>query len=136
MKRLLCFSIIILLICSCGKQNGDSDVDNSIVENSAEIKFEREAIDFHDLNNGEIITGSFKFKNVGKYKLVISEVTTSCGCTVADYPKNPIKPGEEGMISVTYDSKGYSGKRIVKEVFVIANTDPSLTKLLIYANVY
>jgi len=136
MKRLLCFSIIILLICSCGKQNGDSDVDNSIVENSAVIKFEREAIDFHDLNNGEVVTGSFKFKNTGKYDLVISEVTTSCGCTVADYPKNPIKPGEEGMISVTYDSKGYSGKRIVKEVFVIANTDPSLTKLLIYANVY
>jgi hypothetical protein len=125
----------LLLAVSCKKGSKD-ELTASIVENSAIIKFERDVIDFKNLNNGEIVTGSFKFRNVGKYDLVISEVTTSCGCTVADYPKEPVKPGEEGMITVTYDSKGFSGERIVKEVSVVANTDPAVTKLRILAAVH
>jgi hypothetical protein len=47
-----------------------------------------------------------------------------------------VKPGKEGMISITYDSKGYSGKRITKVISVMANTEPSITKLHIYADVH
>ncbi|MDR1847303.1 MAG: DUF1573 domain-containing protein [Bacteroidales bacterium] len=136
MKRIIYVIFMVLLVAVSCKKDDKSAVSASIVENSAAIKFERDAIDFKDLNNGEVVTGSFKFKNTGKYDLVISEVTTSCGCTVADYPKDPIAPGNEGMISVTYDSKGYSGKRITKEVIVVSNTEPSITKLHIFADVH
>ncbi|MDR0789972.1 MAG: DUF1573 domain-containing protein [Bacteroidales bacterium] len=136
MKRIVYLMLATSLVFVACKKEAKSDIDASIVENSAAIKFERDAIDFKDLTNGELVTGSFKFSNVGKYDLIISEVTTSCGCTVADYPKEAIKPGGEGMITVTYDSKGYSGKRITKEVTVISNTDPSTTKLHIFADVH
>ncbi|MDR1006462.1 MAG: DUF1573 domain-containing protein [Bacteroidales bacterium] len=132
----ICLCVMGLLLAVSCKKGSKDELTASIVENSAIIKFERDVIDFKNLNNGEIVTGSFKFRNVGKYDLVISEVTTSCGCTVADYPKEPVKPGEEGMITVTYDSKGFSGERIVKEVSVVANTDPAVTKLRILAAVH
>ncbi|MDR1725965.1 MAG: DUF1573 domain-containing protein [Bacteroidales bacterium] len=136
MKQIIYYIIAILLLTVSCKKNDRNDIDASIIENTAKIKFERDAIDFKNLNNGEVVTGSFKFKNVGKYDLLISEVTTSCGCTVADYPKDPVKSGEEGLITITYDSKGYSGKRISKEITVVTNTEPSITKLHIYADVH
>jgi hypothetical protein len=87
------------------------------------------------VEEGEVVQGSFVFTNEGKYPLVIYDVNTSCGCTVADYPKGEIAPGEQGTISVKYDSEGSSGMRISKEVTVNANTTPAKTKLRIIADV-
>ena len=100
-----------------------------------EIKFERTVLDFKSVESGEVVQGSFVFTNEGKYPLVIYEVNTSCGCTVADYPRGEIAPGEKGMISVKYDSEGSAGMRISKEVTVNANTTPAKTKLKIVADV-
>ena len=66
---------------------------------------------------------------------MISDVSANCGCTIADYPHQAIKPGEEGMISVTYDSQGARGMRIEKKVTVLANTNPDRTVLTIVADV-
>ncbi|MCI6801660.1 MAG: DUF1573 domain-containing protein [Bacteroidales bacterium] len=100
------------------------------------IKFERDVIDFKRVEAGERVSGSFKFTNTGNSPLVIYEVNTSCGCTVADYPHGEIAPGESGMISVTYDSDGANGMRITKQVTVNANTKPAQTQLRIVADVY
>ena len=136
MKRVICLIFATsLLFVSC-KKEAKTDFDASIVENTTTIKFDRDVIDFKSLAHGESVTGSFKFSNTGKHDLVISEVTSSCGCTVADYPREAIKPGKEGMITITYDSKGYSGKRITKDVNVVSNTIPSITKLRIIADVH
>ena len=51
------------------------------------------------------VTATFKVKNDGDKPLVISNVTTSCGCTVADWTKTPIAPGQSGVITSTFDSK-------------------------------
>ncbi|MBQ7984454.1 MAG: DUF1573 domain-containing protein, partial [Bacteroidales bacterium] len=109
--------------------------DVSLIGKSAVIKFDNDVLDFHTINEGEKVTGSFKFKNTGKNDLIISEVSANCGCTVADYPHNAVKPGETGMISVTYDSKGSQGMRIEKMITVLANTEPSRTVLKITATV-
>ena len=135
-KIISILSIVVLsfMLASCSNKDKDN-IDISVVENQAAIKFENDILNFHSINEGEKVTGSFKFKNVGDHDLVISDVQVNCGCTVADYPHNAIKPGKEGLISVSYDSKGAKGMRIEKNVTVYSNTKPSATVLKIVAEV-
>lgn len=137
MKRslMLLFAASILLI-SCSGRTDEGKIDVSVIDNLTTIKFERDVIDFKNVEEGERVSGSFKFTNTGKHNLVIYEVNTSCGCTVADYPRGEIAPGESGMISVTYDSDGATGMRITKQVTVNANTKPAKTNLRIIADVH
>ena len=72
--------------------------------NAAEIVFETDEHDFATLKQGAECAVEFKFKNTGKEPLVISNAQPSCGCTVPQWPKEPIKPGESGVIKVKYDS--------------------------------
>lgn len=88
------------------------------------ISFEKEEHDFGNLIDGEKVTYSFRFQNTGDAPLIISEAKGSCGCTVPNYPKKPIKAGEEASIDVTFDSKGRTGKQ-TKAVTIIANTNPN-----------
>lgn len=135
-KIISILSIVVLSFMFAACSNKDKDnIDISVVENQAAIKFENDILNFHSINEGEKVTGSFKFKNVGDHDLVISDVQVNCGCTVADYPHNAIKPGKEGLISVSYDSKGAKGMRIEKNVTVYSNTKPSATVLKIVAEV-
>ena len=133
------FLVVLLVnfvfLSSCSKSEGEQKIDSSVIENMTVIKFEKKELDFHLVEEGEVVQGSFVFTNEGKYPLVIYDVNTSCGCTVADYPKGEIAPGEQGTISVKYDSEGSSGMRISKEVTVNANTTPAKTKLRIIADV-
>ena len=133
------FLIVLLVnfvfLSSCSKSEGEQKIESSVIENMTVIKFEKKELDFHLVEEGEVVQGSFVFTNEGKYPLVIYDVNTSCGCTVADYPKGEIAPGEQGTISVKYDSEGSSGMRISKEVTVNANTTPAKTKLRIIADV-
>lgn len=126
-------SAFVVTLSSCSKNN--KEITSSLIENGTSIKFEKDFIDFGKLTDGEVVTCSFKFKNTGKNDLIISSVTANCGCTVADYPRDPILPNQEGQITVRYDSKGSAGVRIQKQVSVLANTSPSTTKLRIAADV-
>jgi len=133
-NSVLLFSILSLIfLSSCGKK--EDAISTDLIEKSTTIKFEKDMMDFGTLTSGEVVTSSFKFKNTGKNDLIISSVTANCGCAIADYPKNPIKPNGEGQITVRYDSEGSSGIRIMKEISVLANTTPSTTRLRITADV-
>ena len=70
-----------------------------------EIAFEQEILDYGDLNKGADGTRSYTFKNSGDQPLVLKLVKPACGCTVAEYPKEPIAPGATGEIKVGYDTK-------------------------------
>ncbi len=97
-----------------------------------EIKFERVTIDLGTFSQDETLhTCVFKFTNVGKAKLVINYVSTSCGCTGAEYPKDYISPGASGEIKVTYDSKGKVPGRFNKIIQVYTNCKDDLVKLSI-----
>lgn len=85
-----------------------------------------EWIDSTTLVLGEVKAGqevelTWKFKNVGQKPLIIQDVAPTCGCTVADKPKEPIAPGEEGVIKATYRSSGDAGQHVNKKMTVYAN---------------
>lgn len=136
-NRIIIYVFVVLLLvgvtvsCSHKKEN----LSASLIENATHIKFDKDLVDFGTLQAGEIATCSFKFTNTGTNDLVISSVTANCGCTVVDYPKDAIKPGASGQITATYNSEGSAGLRIQKEITVVSNTQPSMTKLHIIAEV-
>ncbi|HUR10421.1 MAG TPA: DUF1573 domain-containing protein [Flavitalea sp.] len=78
---------------------------------------------------GQVLQIHFRFKNTGDKPLIIKNVRPSCGCTVADFPKEPIAPGQEGEITGSFDSKGRSDLQS-KEIFVEANTKGSVNHTL------
>lgn len=92
------------------------------------FEFAETTFDFGSLKSGETVTHEYRFKNTGSADLLIAEAHGSCGCTVPEYPKTPIAPGDEGTIKVTFNSSGMSGQ-IAKTITILANTIPS-TKVL------
>ena len=88
------------------------------------FSFEKELHDFGQLVDGERVSYSFKFTNSGDAPLIISSAKGSCGCTVPNWPKDPIAPGESGTIDFTFNSSGRSGKQN-KAITLMANTNPS-----------
>ena len=106
------------------------------------ISFPETEHDFGEIQEGEKIVHEFTFKNTGKEPLVISKAQGSCGCTVPDWPREPIPVGEEGVIKVQYDSRGKGktaaegGRAENKRVTITANTDPANTYLYIKGKVF
>ena len=97
-----------------------------------EIKFEQTVVDFGLFSQDETLhTCTFRFTNTGKAKLVINYVSTSCGCTVADYPKDYISPGGTGEIKVTYDSKGKMPGKFKKSIMIYTNCKDDLSRVYI-----
>ena len=96
----------------------------------AAIQFDKEEHDFGTLLQGEVVSYSFHFTNTGNMPLIISEVGSSRGCTVGDYPREPIAPGKTGDIKVTYNSAGHHGFQS-RFLTVMSNTNPAKTTLRI-----
>ena len=131
----------VMALSSCkGKDESQLSTDlvtspKSATESSdkqAVIKFDTDMHDFGTVLQGEVVTYSFHFTNTGNMPLIISSVKSSCGCTVGDYPRKPIEPGERGAIKVTYDSKGHHGFQS-RVLTVMTNTIPAKNTLRIKA---
>jgi Protein of unknown function (DUF1573) len=101
---------------------------------STTIKFDEMSYDWGKLKEGEKMTHIFKFKNTGNNDLIISDARGSCGCTVPEWPKEPIKAGKGGEIKVIFDSAHKNGPQS-KTVTLTANTDPTNVVLMIKGNV-
>jgi len=114
--------------------NPNSATGNNDMSNLPVFKFTSEEHDFGRISEGEKVSYTFKFKNTGKSDLIISSAKATCGCTVADYPKTPIKPGAESGISVSFNSEGRKGIQN-KTITVVANTQPNTKVLTIKAEV-
>lgn len=96
------------------------------------IKFEKTTIDVGTFSQDEPVQKAvFKFTNVGKAKLVINYVHTSCGCTVAEYPKDFIAPGGSGEITVTYNGEGKLPGNFKKHVQIFTNCKDDLSRVFI-----
>jgi len=100
----------------------------------AEMTFENMDFDFGSANEGEIVEYTYKFKNTGSNVLVISKATATCGCTVPEWPKEPIQPGESGEIKVKFDTNNKENQQ-TKYVNINANTKPEVTRLKLTGNV-
>jgi len=126
------FISALFLMVACAEE--EKEVTTDIVENLAEIKFENELYDFGEITQGEKVKFTYQFTNVGESDLVISSAKGSCGCTVPDWPRKPIAPGESAEIRVVFNSEGKNGKQH-KKVSVIANTQPSTTVVALTGNI-
>ena len=102
---------------------------------AAVIEFEQPSFKFPRVKAGTIVTNSFKFKNTGKNPLIIKDAIASCGCTVAEFPKEPIAPGEGGSILAKFNTEGKNSMQ-VKYISVYANTIPNETRLEMEGEVY
>ncbi|MCD6017889.1 MAG: hypothetical protein K0S53_1010 [Bacteroidetes bacterium] len=134
---------LIIITSSCKEQRTDVSTNDIVNTKSAdgnsnadlpEIKFEEETHDFGRITQGEKVTYNFKFKNTGGANLIISSASGSCGCTIPDYPKKPILPGEEANINVVFASEGKSGI-VEKSVTIVTNCEPSTRIIYIKANI-
>ena len=87
----------------------------------AKIEFEQEVIDYGEIAKGSDGVRTFEFTNIVDAPLVISNVKSSCGCTVPSKPDGPVAPGESSAIKVKYDTKRIGPIR--KTVTVYSNAD-------------
>src|SRR5688500_17244752 len=90
--------------------------------NAAKILFKEDTYNFGDIPEGPQVTHEFKFTNTGKEPLILSNVRASCGCTTPSWPKEPILPGKEGAILVTYNTQGRP-RNFSKTVTSTSNAD-------------
>ena len=117
-------------------------VDNPNVVSDAEavnpnapvMKFTESEFDFGDIQPDTKVHHTFTFTNTGKSPLLIEDATASCGCTTPSWTKEPVAPGAQGKMEVQFDSRGKQGI-ISKQVAVRANTQPTITTILIKGNV-
>ena len=99
------------------------------------MKFDSVSLDMGRILQGAQGARQFHFVNDGRKTLLITSVSGSCGCTVAkDWPREPVKPGERGTITVNFDSHGRSGRQ-EKVVTIVANTTPASTVLFLHGDV-
>jgi len=98
------------------------------------MAFDKALHDFGDIKAGEKVSYSFRFVNRGRRDLIIQNASGSCGCTVPDFPKEPIPPGREGFIRVLFNSEGKNGIQ-EKQVTVLANTLPNTNEIRIKASI-
>lgn len=101
---------------------------------TTQMTFTSEEYDFGKVKAGEQVTHEYQFTNTGKENLIISNAKGSCGCTVPQWPKEPIAPGKTGVIKVVFDSKSKSGPQS-KRVTITANTNPPQSFLTIKGDV-
>lgn len=95
-----------------------------------EIRFEKAVVDLGTFSQDHPIqTAEVKFTNVGQAKLVINNVATSCGCTVADYPTDFISPGAEGKIVITYDGAGKMPGKFKRIIRIFSNCKQDTHKI-------
>jgi hypothetical protein len=134
---------MIFTLAGCGERKGSITSDLVVVPATASGKatdkypvmtFDKTKHEFGQVIRGEKMTYRFKFINTGKLPLIVSSVGSSCGCTVPEYSKLPVAPGEEGFITVTFSSQGLSGF-VSKSVVVSSNAQPTSQVLTITANV-
>ncbi len=133
MKKILILtaSILTLILFSC-QSNSSNESKTTTTDTSStattSIEFKERFYDFGTVTEGEKVSHTFKFANTGNADLILNNVKASCGCTASNYTKDPVKPGDSGIIEVIFNSAGRPGPNH-KSLTVIANTEPKTTVL-------
>ena len=104
----------------------------TMAQKQAEIKFDKLTHNFGTFSErNPVVNCVFTFTNVGETPLVINQAVASCGCTVPEYTKDPVKPGEKGEIKVTYNGTGKFPGHFKKSITVRTNGKVEMTRLYI-----
>jgi hypothetical protein len=105
----------------------DGTIDSSFLP---VMTFPEAVFDFGEVLEGDKVTHLFSFTNTGTAPLLINEAKSSCGCTVPEWPRQPIPPDSTGTITVTFNTAGKPGSQS-KQVTIFANTFPNEHKLTV-----
>lgn len=124
---LFCIGLIAIVSCNSGSNQeqkaeeipleelGEQPVGRTVIPQPdsavAILELVSDSYDFGEIKEGEKIEHEFRFTNTGSSPLIITNVQASCGCTTPEYSKNPIAPGEKGMVKVVFNSAGQPGKQ-------------------------
>lgn len=155
-KKVVLVAVIgfFLFLGACKKKEEvNSEIQNSTVSNSTSIgipeqekrvvptdgkypvmTFEKTEHDFGTIASNSKVDYSFQFKNTGEADLIITSAMGSCGCTIPEYPKTPIKAGESAKIDVVFNSAGKHGNQ-QKSVTISTNTKAGAESLIIKASI-
>jgi hypothetical protein len=110
------------------------EAEKELANKLPKVEFDKLEHDFGMIEANAKVETEFIVKNVGEVDLLISNATATCGCTVPDYPKQPLKPGESAPIKVTFDPSGKSGIQS-KTVTLTTNTENGTETFTIKADV-
>ncbi len=139
MKGILISALFVMGFLStyCGNRNtvlSDNSGSFKTDTGKVEISFREYEHDFGVVTEGEKVSCLFTFENKGTSNLVVSSVSTSCGCTAPRYDTKPIAPGGSGKVEVVYNAAGMNGKQ-TKTVTVKSNASVPVVLLRITAEV-
>lgn len=129
-KSFFIFSLVVIYItlsCSQTPQSSVGQPDGAVIE------FKTTEHDFGVIPQGGDGTYEFIFRNTGKAPLILSNVRSSCGCTVPEWPRNPINKGEEASIKVSYNTRITGG--FSKSISVYSNAGEAPVVLIIKGKV-
>ena len=129
MRSVIAILAAIVLMTACQNQAQEKNAPASPAAPATENPQDNTTIQWIDssrdmgtIDEGQKLEVAFRFKNTGNKPLVIKHVQPGCGCTAADIPKEPIAPGQEGVIKGVFDSHGREGMQN-KSMTVFTNTD-------------
>ncbi len=100
----------------------------------ARMEFDHSEYAFGTVRAGALVDHQFTFTNTGAVPLLITDARSTCGCTVPSYPKEPVAPGEQGVVSVRFNTAHKTGRQR-KPITLTANTYPSMTTLYVDGHV-
>lgn len=118
----------LMTITSCGDSNEIVVGDMTTMEVNTNF-------DAGDVVKGEMIEAKFIISNTGSFPLHIGQVTPSCSCTISESPEAPILPGETGEVKAYVNTDKVPAGGLHKSVRITANTNPSVTEVIISGNV-
>ena len=107
---------------SAGEKKTETAAPVVVNPNAAKMNFKEESYNFSEIPEGPQVTHEFKFSNTGKEPLILSNVRASCGCTTPSWPKEPVLPGKDAVILVTYNTQGRPGA-FTKTITITSNAD-------------
>jgi len=133
--------ITVLIVVTCSGQNDsqaeEKDMSIDIAQDPSaqpHISFDTLRHDFGTIIDGEMVVCYFEYNNSGKSDLVINSVDATCGCTLPDWSREPLKKGASEPLKIIFDTTGRSGSQR-KVVTVMSNASNSIVRLMITANV-
>lgn len=109
------------------------DKEGAAKKKGQEIWFEEYVHDYGQIEKDGDGTWSFEFKNIGEFPIVVSRVRSTCGCTVPDWSREPIEPGESGKIKVVYNTEQTG--TFLKSLYVYSSAANSPVKLQVKGKV-
>jgi hypothetical protein len=119
MKKIMLLAALALTVAACGggKKTTDAATDTAArtgmqvvaLSDSLIVNHKADTVAFGRLREGESVVREVMVRNAGDKAMVITRVDLSCGCVDADYPKQPVMPGEQAPMTLTLDTRDLGG---------------------------